>query len=80
MMLLKPTGAVPHVGGALIQPGEPYYEIIRSLDRRRRQARPDHAARDQDRGLPGQPGRPADRLEAAAPRAGDLRRAARSAT
>ena len=30
MMLLKPTGAVPHVGGALIQPGEPYYEIIRS--------------------------------------------------
>ena len=26
----KPTGAVPHVGGALIQPGEPYYEIIRS--------------------------------------------------
>jgi WD40 repeat protein/mono/diheme cytochrome c family protein len=30
MMLLKPTGAVPHVGGALIQPGEPYYEMIRS--------------------------------------------------
>jgi WD40 repeat protein/mono/diheme cytochrome c family protein len=30
MMLDKPTGAVPHVGGALIQPGEPYYEIIRS--------------------------------------------------
>jgi WD40 repeat protein/mono/diheme cytochrome c family protein len=30
MMLQKPTGAVPHVGGALIQPGEPYYEIIRS--------------------------------------------------
>ncbi len=30
MILLKPTGAVPHVGGALIQPGEPYYEIIRS--------------------------------------------------
>jgi WD40 repeat protein/mono/diheme cytochrome c family protein len=30
MMLLKPTGAVPHVGGALIQPGEPYYELIRS--------------------------------------------------
>ena len=30
MMLLKPTGAVPHVGGALIQSGEPYYEIIRS--------------------------------------------------
>ena len=30
MMLQKPTGAVPHVGGALIQPGEPYYELIRS--------------------------------------------------
>ena len=30
MMLLKPTAAVPHVGGALIQPGEPYYEIMRS--------------------------------------------------
>ncbi len=30
MMLLKPTGAVPHVGGALIQPGEPYYETIRA--------------------------------------------------
>ena len=29
-MLLKPTGAVPHVGGALMQVGEPYYEIIRS--------------------------------------------------
>ena len=30
MMLMKPTGAVPHVGGTLIQPGEPYYEIMRS--------------------------------------------------
>ena len=30
MMLSKPAGLVPHVGGALIQPGEPYYEIIRS--------------------------------------------------
>jgi WD40 repeat protein/mono/diheme cytochrome c family protein len=30
MMLAKPTGAVPHVGGALMQPGEPYYELIRS--------------------------------------------------
>ena len=34
-MLLKPTGAVPHVGGALMQPGEPYYEMLRALDRRR---------------------------------------------
>ncbi len=30
MMLQKPTGAVPHAGGALMQPGEPYYEIMRS--------------------------------------------------
>jgi WD40 repeat protein/mono/diheme cytochrome c family protein len=30
MMLTKPTGAVPHVGGALIQPGEPYFEIMRT--------------------------------------------------
>jgi WD40 repeat protein len=30
MMLDKPTGAVPHVGGALMQPGEPYYEALRS--------------------------------------------------
>jgi len=29
MMLLKPTAAVPHVGGGLMQPGEPYYEILR---------------------------------------------------
>jgi WD40 repeat protein/mono/diheme cytochrome c family protein len=30
MTLAKPTGALPHVGGALMQPGEPYYEILRS--------------------------------------------------
>jgi WD40 repeat protein/mono/diheme cytochrome c family protein len=29
LMLLKPTGAVPHAGGQLFVPGEPYYEIIR---------------------------------------------------
>jgi WD40 repeat protein/mono/diheme cytochrome c family protein len=29
LMLLKPTGAVPHVGGQLMQPGEPYYELLR---------------------------------------------------
>jgi hypothetical protein len=29
LMLLKPTGAAPHVGGVLTQPGEPYYELIR---------------------------------------------------
>ena len=30
LMLLKPTGVVPHVGGVLTQPGEPYYRIIHS--------------------------------------------------
>jgi hypothetical protein len=30
LMLLKTSGSVPHVGGALIQPGEPYYEILRA--------------------------------------------------
>src|SRR5262249_53006257 len=29
LMLLKPTGSVPHVGGVVFVPGEPYYEIIR---------------------------------------------------
>jgi WD40 repeat protein len=28
LMLLKATGAVPHVGGQVIQPGEPYYAIL----------------------------------------------------
>ncbi|HEY1376996.1 MAG TPA: DUF1549 domain-containing protein, partial [Gemmataceae bacterium] len=30
LMLLKCTGAVPHVGGQLVRPGEAYYETIRS--------------------------------------------------
>jgi hypothetical protein len=30
LMLLKTSGSVPHVGGALIQPGEPYYELLRA--------------------------------------------------
>lgn len=29
LMLLKATGAVPHVGGQLVKPGEPYYQIMR---------------------------------------------------
>src|SRR5262245_28497306 len=28
LMLLKPAGGVPHGGGVLTQPGEPYYEMI----------------------------------------------------
>jgi WD40 repeat protein/mono/diheme cytochrome c family protein len=30
LMLLKATGAVPHVGGQVVRPGEPYYQIIRN--------------------------------------------------
>jgi Protein of unknown function (DUF1553)/Protein of unknown function (DUF1549) len=30
LMLLKPVGVVPHVGGVLTQPGEPYYELLRN--------------------------------------------------
>jgi hypothetical protein len=30
LMLLKPAGAVPHIGGVLTQPGEPYYELLRA--------------------------------------------------
>ncbi len=29
LMLLKTTGVVPHVGGVLSQPGDPYYELVR---------------------------------------------------
>jgi hypothetical protein len=29
LMLMKPAGEVPHVGGVLTKPGEPYYELIR---------------------------------------------------
>ena len=28
LMLLKPTGAVPHVGGVTMQPGDPYYDLL----------------------------------------------------
>jgi hypothetical protein len=30
LMLLKCSGAVPHVGGVLTSPGEPYYELLRA--------------------------------------------------
>jgi WD40 repeat protein/mono/diheme cytochrome c family protein len=30
LMLLKPTGAVPHVGGQVVPPGDPYYETLRN--------------------------------------------------
>ena len=30
LMLMKTSGAVPHVGGVLTHPGEPYYELFRA--------------------------------------------------
>jgi hypothetical protein len=30
LMLLKPSGGVPHMGGVLFQPGDPYYELLRT--------------------------------------------------
>ncbi|MBI3412338.1 MAG: DUF1553 domain-containing protein [Planctomycetes bacterium] len=30
LMLMKPAGAVAHVGGVLTQPGEPYYKLFRN--------------------------------------------------
>src|SRR5206468_4151371 len=30
LMLLKPTGVVPHQGGAVVQPGSRYYELLKS--------------------------------------------------
>jgi hypothetical protein len=30
LMLLKLSGSVPHAGGVLTQPGEPYYELLRA--------------------------------------------------
>jgi hypothetical protein len=30
LMLLKASGSIPHVGGQLTRPGEPYYQMIRS--------------------------------------------------
>src|SRR6266852_5357725 len=30
LMLLKPTGAAPHVGGVTMKVGDPYYEMLRS--------------------------------------------------
>src|SRR5262249_47602129 len=29
LMLLKPSGGVPHTGGGVMPPGEPYYEMVR---------------------------------------------------
>src|SRR5204863_9704647 len=30
LMLMKPAGAVPHVGGTLWSPGEPNYELVKN--------------------------------------------------
>ena len=38
-MLLKASGAIPHVGGMLTQPGEPYYELLKQWIAGGREAR-----------------------------------------
>ena len=40
LMLLKPAGAMPHVGGVLMQPGRAVLRAGPRLDRRGREARP----------------------------------------
>ncbi len=50
MMLMKPTGAVPHVGGAHAT-GRALLRATAVVDRRWRQARSQNAARHQDRDL-----------------------------
>lgn len=30
LMLMKPGGAVPHAGGIVFQPGDPYYELVKT--------------------------------------------------
>ena len=79
-MLLKPTGAVPHVGGVLMQPGEPYYEVLRAWIAEGAKLDLTTPRVTKIEVFPANPDRPPDRRQAAAPRAGDLRRAARSAT
>ena len=80
MMILKPTGAVPHVGGGMIQPGEPYYEILRSwiADGATLDLKSPKVSKIEV--FPVNPVVAADRLQAAAAGAGDLCRTARSAT
>ncbi len=50
LMLLKPAGGVPHVGGVLTKPGEPYYELLRSGSRKGVKLDLETPARQQDRG------------------------------
>ena len=50
LMLLKPTAAVPHTGGQVLKPGSRILRIAPPMDRRRRPAQPDVAARDRHRG------------------------------
>ena len=80
LMLLKPTAAVPHTGGQVIKPGSRYYETLRAMDRRRRAAQPDVAARDRHRNHAAESGRRSDRRPAADPRRGHVCRRHASAT
>ncbi len=71
MMLAKPTGALPHVGGGAHAAGRAILRDPPFLDRRRRQVRPDDSEGDPDRGLSGKSDYPPDRRQAAASRAGN---------
>ncbi len=55
LMLLKATAGVPHEGGQRTKLGEKYYDILRAWIADGAQARPQRAARDEDRGLPERP-------------------------
>ena len=54
LMLLKTSGAVPHVGGVVCQPGDPAYELLKIVDRPGGETRFERAARRQ-------PGRAAEK-------------------
>ena len=61
LMLLKPTGAVPHVGGSADPAGRAVLRDDPFVDRRRRQAERRFAARRQDRDRADRPDRPVAR-------------------
>ena len=73
-MLLKPTGAVPHVGGQVMQPGEPYYEILRAWIADGAKLEPDTPKVAKIEVSPINPVVQQIGARAADPRAGDLRR------
>ena len=80
LMLLKSTGSVPHVGGQLIRPGEPYYEVLRDWIAGGARLNTAVPRVTEDRSLPDQPRRTEHRRPAADASAGHLRRRQSRAT